>query len=62
MREIILENSTRGKSTYQIDYGVICIATDCQTTSAFLSQMKVLFITTQIHSQMQFVAMCLFIT
>ena len=31
-----------------IQYGYICIATDSQTESAFLSQMKMLFITVYI--------------
>ena len=49
MREVTLDKSIRGNTMYQIDYGHICIATDCQTNSAFFfSQMKMLFITVYI--------------
>ena len=55
-----LETSTRGKTMYHTDDGYMCIGTDCQIKSAFLSQMywhfiflfTKLFMNTQNHNQM----------
>ena len=46
--ESLAEKLTRGDKMYQMDYGYMCIETDCQTKFAFPLQMKMVFITVYI--------------
>ena len=43
MRKVTLEKPTRGNAAYQIDYGYICIATDCQTICISFTNVDIIY-------------------